>query len=413
MTTPVKTQCPNCQATYPIPTQHLDNADIQAKCAQCQTVFKVNQHRIKPVTDELSLDLDLSTNTQDAPLESSVTAASPASAVDKQPANAAATELGDLSGTSVDEMSQWLEEQMEGLHPATDAGSKNTEDTQSILDSLPSEQTQALSSTAHPSNLAAQDTNLNDSLLNKSATPQSSSNGDDAWVDDLLGNVEENTPSIAGTGLKATKQEPNLSNADLGNLLSEYGVDSEAVKEETPEERLAKMRSRIEHTQPTSQQIAMKKSPVVGVLWVIGCILMLLLMLTQYTIFNSNELLKKPKYAKTLHGVCKSLSCKLPAADPEKFVTSVRHRPSQVKDPSTHSDVIGGMVNLNEVDQLFPSLKVTLYQADQVVGGFVAAPNDYLIAPQQVLGSKQPKIFMFTIPVVDSAYDTVKVDSFY
>ena len=41
-----RTQCPNCQASYPLPTAKLGDPKARAKCGRCQQVFYVNENLI-------------------------------------------------------------------------------------------------------------------------------------------------------------------------------------------------------------------------------------------------------------------------------------------------------------------------------------------------------------------------------
>ncbi len=206
------------------------------------------------------------------------------------------------------------------------------------------------------------------------------------------------------------------SDNEVDNLLNNYGVGVEAPEQRSyMNDRLEKMRQRVTHDTPTSQQIASKKSPVAFILWLLGCVLLIALIIVQYVVFNVNTLVKDADANAKLMSACKILSCSLPSADLNNLqLGGVGHRASLVGSADRESDVIASLINHGTQPQLYPNLRVSIQGENGLLGEFVAQPKDYLISEEQVeMAPSHEVFFMFTVPVHNDEILSVDIKPFY
>lgn len=232
-------------------------------------------------------------------------------------------------------------------------------------------------------------------------------------------NFEKNKSNLQANsrpnnGLASQGDHENDDNSGLNELLNDYGVQTEEIEPIFTEQRLEKMRERSINKTPTSQQEALKKSPLALLLWFIGCLLLIALLFAQYAIFNVNDLIKNPTHRNKLISACNMLSCSLPAADLESFaIINLRHRPSRVESTDTDMDILADIQNTSNEAQLYPNLKVTINGENGKLGEFIAAPADYLPVNQEQLSANQKKGFMFTVSLKDSEVSNVNIEPIY
>lgn len=199
---------------------------------------------------------------------------------------------------------------------------------------------------------------------------------------------------------------------EVDNLLNNYGVDTEVSKNRyNMDERLERMRQRVIQHSPTSQQIALKKSPVTTLLWLIGCLLLIALLIVQYAVFNINTLIKDPEHNAQLIEVCELLSCSLPSANlNELIIQNLQHEATT----SNQTNIKASITNQGAHSQLYPNLKVSISGQNGLIGEFVAEPKDYLLSEEQTeIASTHENYFMFTIPVDDTTVSNIDIQPFY
>ncbi len=202
---------------------------------------------------------------------------------------------------------------------------------------------------------------------------------------------------------------------EVDNLLSNYGVDVETSKERSyKDDRLERMRKRVLTESPDETQDIHQKSPMAFIIWSIGCALLVVLLLVQYTIFNVNSLVRKPSTKATLSTVCKILSCSLPSADVNNLhIGNIEHKASSVGNPNTESDIVASITSLNDKKQLYPNFKITIHGFNGLLGELVIQPKDYLLSEKQIEMASSESFFMLTVPINNNEIMKVDVVPFY
>lgn len=151
-----------------------------------------------------------------------------------------------------------------------------------------------------------------------------------------------------------------------------------------------------------------------NLLWLIGSGLLILLLFMQYVIFNINTLAKNTAVASRLQDVCSVIHCTIPSADINAFaVTNPTVQASQVKDVRSFSDIQAQLVNESAKTQLLPTLKISIYNKDTIIGEFIAEPSHYLMSNETKLAAERRKSVMFTVPIIAKKVSKVVVEPFY
>ena len=230
---------------------------------------------------------------------------------------------------------------------------------------------------------------------------------DNAWLDKLL--EEEKAQSDPAN----SRLSNNDDNTDLAKLLDDFGVESVTPPVISRDEVLVKMNSRLQSNHSNQSRRA-RHASIAMIFWVLGCGALLLLLMAQYVIFNLDSLMKNPTHSARLQAFCQIANCALPHADLDALkLTHITHRPSRVKEAAANTDITVAINNNSEIEQLFPNLKVSVYNQSALVGEFVASPEQYLNPPQRLLMNQQYKLIMFTIAMPDENIDRVEVAPFY
>ncbi|MBP2281258.1 putative Zn finger-like uncharacterized protein [Psychrobacter sp. PL19] len=165
------------------------------------------------------------------------------------------------------------------------------------------------------------------------------------------------------------------------------------------------------HMQSTPMETG---TSIVVLLWTMGCLVLVLLLFAQYVIFNLDTLIKNPAHAERLQTVCAIAACSLPSADLTTMtVTGLNYSASRISATNTFSDVTGTLNNTSSQPQLLPSLKVSIYSPNVLIGEFIAMPDDYLLSPQNQLVAEGHKQLMFTIPVAADQIDRISINPIY
>lgn len=284
--------------------------------------------------------------------------------------------FGDL-----DDMDAWLEQQKRQLQPKEDTPNINTqaEKKQKVV---------RFASEDKPNDLFNHSNNTN-------------SDGTDDWLQALLSddNHQQKHPHIS----------PDAD--DLSNLMAEYGVDTEYEQALNNDDVLDKINERLA-ANPKAQP-TMGKPLLTQLIWGVGCLLLIALMWVQYLIFNVDRLMTNPDYANKIQGLCSALSCSLPSTDLSQLNIQSGFRPSGVNTTTQHSDVLIGLENQANNELIYPNVKVSLSNGEQLLGQFIATPEDYLTIAQKRMGAKQSKVIMFTVPIPASGVGEVQVEPFY
>ena len=173
-------------------------------------------------------------------------------------------------------------------------------------------------------------------------------------------------------------------------------------------EAISKIQTRIQQSSTHAQ------TSIASVLWLAGCLVLMLLLFAQYIIFNLNTLIKNPAHAARLQTVCSIVICSLPNADLSKLsITDLSYRSSRVNTNDNFSDIKANLVNTDTQAQLLPSLKVSVYNTDGLLGSFIAVPDDYLLSSQNQLAGQAHQSVMFTVPIAVQHIHQVRIDVIY
>lgn len=379
MTTPIKTQCPHCHACFNLQKTQLNQADATVRCDHCQQDFLVNRHLIV-TTNTVTTDTD--TDTDDTLIHDDMD-------IEESPET-------NLEYDSLDGMDAWLAQSTptNDSFSASNAPQKNS----------PKTPDEDVDLTAKPLlTPTAQSTKTSHNMTEKAAISSAAANDIHASVD--------NTPDNTWLEQLLKEKEDNESNTqadtDLAQLLINMGVPTND-EDKVNQERKRNIQARM---QPRQMQT---RTSIAALLWTMGCVVLVMLLFAQYVIFNLDTLIKNPAYAERLQTVCAIAACSLPNADLTALsVTNLNHRSSRISTASAFSDVQATLSNQSSQVQLLPSLKISVYSPNALIGEFLAMPDDYLLSPQNQLAAEGRKQLMFTIPVADNQIDHVTIAPVY
>lgn len=407
MTTPIKTQCPHCQACFKIQQTQLNKANATVSCQHCQQSFLVNEHLIvTPDVPNTSIaQADTKTPHINGRFDSRTHSATPTKADNKNGSSGSKSSLHKqhkkysssdtlihddlihddmdidesedtiLEYDSLDSMDAWLTQ----ASYASTAAHKPSSQSYKVNDKKSSASI-AITEPVVLSSTAAN--NIHASIDNTA---------ENSWLEQLLEeqNKNEGTPT---------------DDTDLSQLLLEMGVPLK--DDETLEERVRKSQARL--VPPSS------KHSVASLLWTLGCLVLALLLFAQYVIFNLDTLVKNPVHAQRLQAICSVAACSLPSADLTAFtITDSSHNSSRIQNTATFSDVSVTLSNQSTKAQLYPDIKVSVYGANDLIGTFIATPTDYLLSKQHYLAANSEQKLLFTIPVVNAQIREVTISPLY
>ncbi len=385
MTTAIKTQCPHCQACFDVQQTQLNKVNAIVNCEQCQQSFLVNKHLI--VTHNTSLT-NTQSNTKSHNQNTSSASRQRVKEFSSDDLIYDDMDIDDTSETdveydSLDSMDAWLTQASHVSTPAN-TSSDNTskvanKNSRTSIKSLSNDKTSTSPSVI--SSVAAND--IHASIDHKT---------DNAWLEELL--KEQN------------KREDTLQDeTDLSQLLLNMGVP---IKNENniPEKHIKKPQAKF---LPMSE-----KQSIASLLWVLGCSVLALLLFAQYVIFNLENLVKNPVYAERLQTICSIAACSLPSADLNALsIGNTNHRSSLINDAGTFSDVSATLNNQSSTAQLYPNLKVSVYSANNIIGEFIATPEEYLLSKQNYLAADSARQLLFTIPIADAQIREITINPLY
>ena len=418
MTTAIKIQCPHCHASFNLPRAPLNQAAVKGRCGHCQQIFLVNEQSVVSVPTQLSATAEttpapnsLTNNKQKTLLnEKTVTDNIKPSTTSKKTADDADAnilihddmEMDETSDAiddygSLDEMDAWLtklDAKPALVNHAELTGIDVNADTSDAL---------TLPNTGHSqptvtTSISSADANDIHASVGANSGKHTSEN---AWLETLL--QEQNQEQSEST--TSSVSQPN--NIDLTQLLTNIGV--KAIDEETLNQaRVSKIQAQGQSSSPSHHHSITKG------LWLAGCLVMLLLLSAQYVIFNIDTLVKNPTVAARLQAICSSVGCRLPHADISALtVNNISYRSSKVTAAPTFSDIQANLVNESTQSQLLPSLKVSVYGKNDIIGEFIAQPKDYLSSTESQLAGERSKSVMFTVPIRAKQISQVMITPIY
>ncbi|KRG36439.1 DUF3426 domain-containing protein [Psychrobacter sp. P11G3] len=424
MTTPIKTQCPHCQACYSVKQTQLNQVNATISCDRCQQSFLVNKHLVvnseviqkptpqknipaqqKAQTQPISNEQKTSTNSnqhkpQNVPNR-------PTSSISKK--KSSDTLIHDdliyddmdidepeedvQEYDSLDNMDAWLT-QASNTSPsaATTEKPKAPSSKETIKTSNPSTKKPSANTISASASASASTQNMLSSAAANDIHANVESSDNNSWLQKLLEeqNQDKETPP---------------DDTDLSQLLSDMGVP---VKDEDPaaDDRLRKTQLLFAPTQTTRS--------IASLLWILGCLVLALLLAAQYVIFNLENLVKNPAYAQRLQSICSVAACSLPSADLSALtISNTFHRSSQIKTAGTFSDIGATLSNGSSQAQLYPNVKISVYGRNELIGEFIADPNDYLLGKQSQLATNTDRQLLFTIPVANAQIRDITMTALY
>jgi len=420
MTTPIKTQCPHCQACYSVKQTQLNQVNATISCDRCQQSFLVNKHLVvnseviqKPTPQKnipaqpkaqnqpISNEQKTSTSSNQHKLQnvsnrptSSISKKKPSDTLIHDDLIYDDMDIDDPEEDvqeydSLDSMDAWLT-QASNTSPsvATTEKPKAPLSKETIKSSN--------SSTKKPSTSTISASSSTQDMLSSAAANDIHANVEStdnhSWLQKLLEeqNQDEETPQ---------------DDTDLSQLLSDMGVP---VKDEDPaaDDRLRETQLPFAPTQTTRS--------IASLLWILGCLVLALLLAAQYVIFNLENLVKNPSYAQRLQSICSVAACSLPSADLSALtINNTFHRSSQIKTAGTFSDIGATLSNGSPQSQLYPNVKISVYGKDEIIGEFIADPNDYLLGKQSQLAANTDRQLLFTIPVANAQIRDITMTALY
>lgn len=396
MTTLIKTQCPSCQAYFSLPQSQLNERDAKARCGRCQQVFLVNENLVVSGDDRLPNDSTSSSN--------EVSNNSPSDQKDDDSASSDDLIYDDMPTDDLDEsnsdydplheMSAWFSELDTTQIDSIQADSEQTPFVDTNFSIHHDKQKTSFEETDYIVNTNPQHSVSSTSANNKNASIKNNNTSDDsdnAWLEKLLNEQKDNANSTE-------------SETDLSQLLASMGVpirDHGQIGSTQDQSRIHPKQTRV-------------RTSAASVLWLIGCLVLMMLLFAQYVIFNLNDIVKNPAHAERLQAVCAVAACSLPSADITTFeITNITYKPSEIKADDMFSDIGATLGNQSKKAQLLPSLKVSIYNNNELIGEFIATPEDYLVSKQKFLSAEQNKSFLFTVPIANNRISQVTVDPIY
>lgn len=260
----------------------------------------------------------------------------------------------------------------------------------------------SLANTAKLDNSTHADNNWLEELLSKHGSSPNGNHNYDKQPNHAQDSDQSAAKSTSESQARLTKPQPLSSNKDSRTVSEEYLYQRSKRHNLAQNEEL-----RLGQYDDGPQSVAM-------LLWGAGCLVLILSLFAQYIIFNLNTLIKNPDHAARLEAVCAIAACRLPSANLDAFsISDPTFRASKIKAATTYSDVQATLSNQSDETQLVPSLKVSIYGSEALIGEFIAMPNDYLMARQSQLSANYSQSFMFTIPLTHQQIDKITIEPIY
>jgi len=420
MTTPIKTQCPHCQACYSVKQTQLNQVNATISCDRCQQSFLVNKHLVvnseviqKP-TPQKNIPAQQKAQTQPISNEQKANTSSNQHKLQNVPNRpTSSTNKKKSSDTLIHD--DLIYDDMDIDDPEEDVQEYDSLDSMDAWLTQASNTSPSVATTEKPKAPLSKETIKSSNSSTKkpsTSTISASSSTQDilssAAANDIHANVESTDNN---SWLQKLLEEQNQDeetppdDTDLSKLLSDMGVP---VKDEEPaaDDRLRKTQLPFAPTQTTRS--------IASLLWILGCLVLALLLAAQYVIFNLENLVKNPAYAQRLQSICSVAACSLPSADLSALtINNTFYRSSQIKTAGTFSDIGATLSNGSPQAQLYPNVKISVYGKDEIIGEFIADPNDYLLGKQSQLAANTDRQLLFTIPVANAQIRDITMTALY
>ena len=420
MTTPIKTQCPHCQACYSVKQTQLNQVNATISCDRCQQSFLVNKHLVvnseviqKP-TPQKNIPAQQKAQTQPISNEQKATTSSNQHNPQNVP-NRPTSSISKKKSSDTLIHDDLIYDDMDIDDPEEDVQEYDSLDSMDAWLTQASNTSPSVATTEKPKAPSSKETikSSNPSIKKPSTSTISASSStqdmlSSAAANDIHANVESTDNN---SWLQKLLEEQNQDeetppdDTDLSQLLSDMGVP---VKDEDPaaDDRLRKTQLPFAPTQTTRS--------IASLLWILGCLVLALLLAAQYVIFNLENLVKNPAYAQRLQSICSVAACSLPSADLSALtISNTFHRSSQIKTAGTFSDIGATLSNGSPQAQLYPNVKISVYGKDEIIGEFIADPNDYLLGKQSQLAANTDRQLLFTIPVANAQIRDITMTALY
>ena len=420
MTTPIKTQCPHCQACYSVKQTQLNQVNATISCDRCQQSFLVNKHLVvnseviqKP-TPQKNIPAQQKAQTQPISNEQKANTSSNQHKLQNVPNRpTSSTNKKKSSDTLIHD--DLIYDDMDIDDPEEDVQEYDSLDSMDAWLTQASNTSPSVATTEKPKAPLSKETIKSSNSSTKkpsTSTISASSSTQDmlssAAANDIHANVEStDNHSWLQKLLEEQNQDEETpqDDTDLSQLLSDMGVP---VKDEDPaaDDRLRETQLPFAPTQTTRS--------IASLLWILGCLVLALLLAAQYVIFNLENLVKNPSYAQRLQSICSVAACSLPSADLSALtINNTFYRSSQIKTAGTFSDIGATLSNGSPQAQLYPNVKISVYGKDEIIGEFIADPNDYLLGKQSQLAANTDRQLLFTIPVANAQIRDITMTALY
>lgn len=463
MTLSIQTRCPQCYSLFDVLEEQLDQVDVKGRCGQCQQVFLVNDHLVVSTDSQPALlENDFENNTSNfnqngikniegrgsynfasviyriashscLGIDTDISISNDASnAVTKMQTDKANkknfkqrrvnhikhSDENDLETAALDSFNAWQTPINKATHndglaadskqQLVDKVNKTLFD-KAVLSAIDAKaSTDAALIDAEPSRPALPNINKTQAKSATVARP-TTDNGIDDY--DLTNDSDEKSGNSKLLD-KLVKNEQSLSEISPSvTHLTHLLTNKTTILDYQPSLGQNYNNQTLDRVQPT---VASTSTPVATLLWIAGCAVLILLLMAQYVIFNLNTLIKNPVHANRLQMVCSIVICGLPNADLSAFnTTQLSIRRSKVNTSSDFSDLQAELINNSAQAQLFPSLKVSVYNEAGLLGAFIAMPEDYLLSNQSQLAGEKSLSIMFTVPVSAQKIDRFTIEPLY
>ncbi|WP_394124261.1 DUF3426 domain-containing protein [Psychrobacter nivimaris] len=420
MTTPIKTQCPHCQACYSVKQTQLNQVNATISCDRCQQIFLVNKHLVvnseviqKPTPQK---NIPAQQKAQNQPISNEQKTSTNSN--QHKPQNVPNRPTSSISKKKSSDTlihDDLIYDDMDIDDPEENVQEYDSLDSMDAWLTQASNTSPSVSTTEKPNATPSEETikSPNPSIKKPSTSTISASSStqdmlSSAAANDIHANVESTDNNSWLQKLLEEQNQPEETppdDTDLSQLLSDMGVP---VKDEDPvaDDRLRKTQLPFAPTQTTRS--------IASLLWILGCLVLALLLAAQYVIFNLENLVKNPAYAQRLQSICSVAACSLPSADLSALtISNTFHRSSQIKTAGTFSDIGATLSNGSLQSQLYPNVKISVYGKDEIIGEFIADPNDYLLGKQSQLAANTDRQLLFTIPVANAQIRDITMTALY
>ncbi|ELA08327.1 Zinc finger/thioredoxin putative [Moraxella macacae 0408225] len=339
-----QTQCPNCQHTFGITDEQLNLKSGYARCGNCKVIFSAIDNLTslaKQAQTKQAITPDTKT-TQNPPNQTK-----PVKRTKKAPAD------GDLTF-----------DDNTGLGQEADPDTNNNQNLLDDLDIID---------------------NFDNLPINKIAVATTIKTEDDEdWLAHLLEEEKRREEAIQYMPDNDKLTKVGHENTVV-EMLNELGVD--VAYEQSLESNEYHQRLDERFSAQVASQKNIKKPIGMTLVWAVGSLLLIGLLVVQYTVFNLDNLLKNPDNAKNLQQVCTILKCTLPTANVSLLAANTLKLEKTKNNKQT--DLIFTLKNGTNQKMIYPNLKISLRNGNDIKAQTIVTPKQYLdddgyLMPKQI-----------------------------